>query len=379
MKRHNAAWVLVTLLVGCSGNAGNSDGGSGGGTVATGGGSSSPSTGGGGGSSATGGGGGGSTGGGTASSDGGMPGLFHHPHAWNTDVSAAAVSSRSQAILGALTALGGWGNGNTVQVDFSFAVLHADGTTPRRTVTSIPGRYCYGGPDCEPVPMQMPLPADGNAEGSADYACNYAGEDCHVLVVEHDEQKLYELYNTSSSGAGLVARGAFVWDLTKQYPAELRGEQCTSADAAGLPIAALLPTVEEVAAGAVPHALRFILPNDRMKVGVYVRPATHAGGPEATNPDAPPYGVRLRLKPGFDVSGYSAGAKVILTALQRYGMILSDGGNIALTFADDRRSATTWEAQGIDSHTFGALRVSDFEVVELGAEIPVTNDCVRTP
>jgi hypothetical protein len=69
----------------------------------------------------------------------------------------------------------------------------------------------------------------------------------------------------------------------------MRGEQCTSADAAGFPIAGLLPTADEVAAGKVAHALRFVLPNERIKEGVYVHPAGHAGGPRSDNPDAPPY------------------------------------------------------------------------------------------
>jgi hypothetical protein len=36
-----------------------------------------------------------------------------------------------------------------------------------------------------------------------------------------------------------------------------------------------------------------------------VAPATHAGGPENTVPDAPPYGVRFRLKSDFDDSSFS--------------------------------------------------------------------------
>ncbi len=60
-------------------------------------------------------------------------------------------------------------------------------------------------------------------------------------------------------------------------------------------------------------------------------------------------------------------------------MILSDGGNIALTFGDDRLATAKWSTLGIDSHTFFGVAVSDFEVVDLGAEIPLTYDCVRTP
>ena len=71
-----------------------------------------------------------------------------------------------------------------------------------------------------------------------------------MLVVETREKKLYELYNSTKTGSAFTALGAFVWDLTKAYPDNLRGDQCTSADAAGFPIAALLPTADEVAAGA---------------------------------------------------------------------------------------------------------------------------------
>ncbi len=308
-----------------------------------------------------------------------LGGLFEKPLPWNTDVSALAPSSRSGAIIAALNSLGGWGNGNKLQIDFGIALLNADSTTPRRTITAPAGGYCFGGPDCDPVPLQMPLPVNGNTEGSANYSCDTANNDCHVLVVEHTEKKLYELYNATAAGSNFTALGAFVWDLTKQYGDSLRGEQCTSADAAGLPIAALLATADEVAAGEVPHALRFILPNNHMKAAVYVHPATHAGGPSSSNANAPPYGVRFRLKASFDETPYNASARVILQAMKKYGMILSDGGNIALTFGDDRLATAKWSTLGIDSHTFFGVAVSDFEVVDLGAEIPLTYDCVRTP
>jgi len=309
-----------------------------------------------------------------------LGGLFDKPNPWNMAISAHPVAAQSAQIINQLSASGGWGNGNKLQTDFSIAMLEADVTTPRRTITAPSGGYCFGGgPDCDPVPLQMPLPANGNAEGSANYECNTAN-DCHVLVVERAEKKLYELYNATAVGASaFVAEGAFVWDLTKQYPPELRGEQCTSADAAGLPIAALLPTADEVAAGDVAHALRFILPNSRMKQHVYVHPATHAGAPSSASPDAPPYGVRLRLKSSFDEAPYNAAAKVLLHAMKKYGLILSDGGNIALTFADDRLSFAKWSTLGIDSHTFDTIGVGNFDVVDLGAEITLTYDCIRAP
>ena len=304
--------------------------------------------------------------------------LFTQPHAWTRDVTALPASARSPAIIGALNTLGGWGAGS-MRIDFSISLLFADAGTPRRSITAAPGGYCFGGPDCDTVPLQMPIPANGNTEGSNNYLCDTANNDCHVLVVETSSKKLYELYNATETGTAFTALGAFVWDLTKQYPDSLRGDQCTSADAAGLPMSALLATSDEVANGEIPHALRFILPNARMKKQVYVRPATHAGGPSSVNADAPPYGVRFRLKANFDETPFNASERIVLRAMKKYGMILSDGGNIALTFADDRLSANKWARLGIDSGSFSSVAVSDFEVVDLGAEIALTFNCVRNP
>ncbi len=326
-----------------------------------------------------------SAGGGTAGGGPGAPtspvaatSLFSQPHPWTKDVSALPASSRSSAIISALGTLGGWGTGS-LRIDFSIALLFADSTTPRRTISSAAGGYCFGGPDCDAVPLQMPIPTNGNAEGSGNYICDTANNDCHVLVVETTSRKLYELYNATHSGAAFTALGAFVGDLTRQYPDSLRGEQCTSADAAGLPMSALLATSDEVANGEIPHALRFILPNARMKRQVYVHPATHAGGPSSTNADAPPYGVRFRLKSGFDETPFNRGERVVLKAMKRYGMILRDGGNIALTFADDRLSSNKWAALGIDRNSFSSIAVDDFEVVDLAPEIALTFNCVRNP
>jgi hypothetical protein len=309
--------------------------------------------------------------------------LFSGAQPWTADVSSAPKSDRSDAILATLANLGGWGNDNVLQADFSIPIFYADGSTPRMDVIGTDD-YCFGGPDCDAVPAQMPVPEGANIEGSPDLSCDPSGNtdgqsDCHLLVADRDEHKLYETYQASKTGDAIAATGFFVWDLSKQYPTNLRGDQCTSADAAGFPIAALTPTADEVASGTIDHALRFVLPNDRMKADVYVPPATHAGGPESAEADAPPYGVRLRLKPEFDESGYSESARVVLAALKSHGMLLSDGGEIALTFADDRTSNAKWADLGIDAQTFSGIAVDQFDVVDLGEEIPLTYECVRNP
>jgi serine/threonine-protein kinase len=311
---------------------------------------------------------------------GGGGGLFTADEPWTLDVSASTPSDRSEAIIAALNEAGGWGNDNVFQTDFSITVFEADASTPKVNVVAAK-EFCYGGPDCSPLPAKMPIPEDATIEGSEDLTCDISGktegqEDCHLLVADRAENKLYEVYQANKVGDDLTVGGFWVWDLDKAYPETLRGDQCTSADAAGFPIAAMTPTADEVASGTIDHAIRFILPNDRMKKEVYVRPATHAGGPESEDPNAPPYGVRFRLKSDFDDSSYNAAQKTVIAALKKYGMLLSDGGQIALTFADDRTSKAKWADLELDAQSFSAITPAQFEVVELGEEIPLTYDCV---
>ena len=215
-------------------------------------------------------------------------GMFNGPQPWTADVSGAPKSDRSDAIIGALSAAGGWGTDNRLQIDFSNAIFFADGSTPRMQVVGTED-YCGGGPDCDPVPAEMPVPENANIGGSPDLQCDITGNtegqgDCQLLVVDREGQKLYETYQSTKEGDGLKTAAFFVWDLNKQYPDNLRGDQCTSADAGGFPISAMTPTADEVASGSIDHAIRFILPNDRMRAGVYVHPASHAGGPESARP-----------------------------------------------------------------------------------------------
>ena len=97
----------------------------------------------------------------------------------------------------------------------------------------------------------------------------------------------------------------------------------TSADAAGLPILPGLVRYDEVAAGAIAHALRFTTNHTRTS---YIYPARHQAG-ESASTSLPPMGLRVRLKAGYDTSRLSPQARVIAEALKRYGMILADNGS----------------------------------------------------
>lgn len=304
----------------------------------------------------------------------GATGLFQAPNPWNLDVSAFEPSPESAGIIGALDAAGGWGTGQ-LRIDFSIPLLWANAATPKPVFTQASGYYS---PDCDD-PFPFPLPPDGSIETSTTYRCDRAAQDCHILVVDAAANRLYEAYQADVPNGSLLTTCAITWDLTRTYPDNVRGEQCTSADAAGLPIGGLLATADEVASGEVRHALRLILPNDRMRAGVYVHPASHAGAPSG-GAALPPYGTRFRLRSDFPLDSLpSDGARVIARAMQKYGLLLADGGNLPITMASDTYSLAKWQDLGIDSNSLQAITVTDMQVVGLGAPVTITNDCVRNP
>jgi hypothetical protein len=340
---------------------------------------------------------------------------------WYQDISAPALKHpNSDNMINHLSSLGGWGTGaNSLQIDFSFYVLHAQSgipTTPVIPVDNDPDDGYYY-PDCgdfhtplqAPKPSPIPLPAGGGIEGTGppygasvpSYTC--INDDCHLLIVQGNT--LFESGNSDLITGKLQAMCALTWDLTKVYPRQGRGEQCTSTDAAGFPLAPLLISADDLEAagssGDLGHAIRFILPNARMKDGAYVHPANHGtktpGGASDTNANAVPYGSRFRLKSSFDVDSFVAGnfsdggapasaaAKVILRTLQKYGMVLADGGSVPLSAESDYYTTHKWSDFGMDpneqggSHLLYGIPVTDFEVVYTGPQITLTYDCVPTP
>jgi serine/threonine-protein kinase len=292
---------------------------------------------------------------------------FTAPMFFNNDVRALPKAASSDAIIAALVAEGGWGNGNKMQIDFDLDVLTATASTPKQSFTPTEDFFA---PDCDHV--AMPVPVGGNVEGETGYACTGDG-DCHLLVADPAGGKLYEMWRaniTTTFQGGCLA----VWSTGASYATTLRGDQCTSADAAGFPISPLLFTADEVKAGHIDHAIRFILPNNRVKRG-YVRPATHATSTTGTSA-APSYGVHLRLRADYPIANLPAGAQVVARAMQKYGMYHADGGNIALTAQSDRHTTAKWSGL-LGSSDLAALKVTDFEVIDHGAAIGLTGDCVR--
>ena len=181
-----------------------------------------------------------------------------------------------------------------------------------------------------------------------------AGSDRHLLLVDRDACRLYELFAARHTAAGWHAGSGAIWNLRSNRP---RPRGWTSADAAGLPILPGLARYDEVRRGAIRHALRFTAPRTRR---AFIAPARHQAG-ASDDRALPPMGLRLRLRASFDVSGAPRQARIVLVALKRYGMILADNGSPwYITGAPDRR----FDDDAL--HAIGQVRGSDLEVVDTG-------------
>ena len=223
------------------------------------------------------------------------------------------------------------------------------------------------------------MPDVGAIEGEQGYECVGDG-DCHLIVAERDEGMLYEMWRANIVNDVFYGGCLAVWDMSVVYDDDGRGQGCTSADAAGFPIAPLLFDADEVAAGEIAHAIRFILPNANIRHLIYSPPATHSTGATSGPVQAPPYGVHLRLRADYPIDSLpSEGAKVVARALQTYGMFLADGGQIALTGRSDRFTTAKWDGL-LAPQDLLALRPSDFAVVDHGPTLDWSMvDCERTP
>jgi hypothetical protein len=145
--------------------------------------------------------------------------------------------------------------------------------------------------------------------------------DRHVLLVDRDACRLWELYSAypQNGGASWSAGSGATWDFNSNA---MRPLGWTSGDAAGLPILPGLVRYDEVAAGEIDHVIRFTAPRT---ANAYAWPASHKAATGGASD--PPMGAWLRLKAGYDISGFSVRNQVILRALKKHGMVLADNGS----------------------------------------------------
>jgi hypothetical protein len=276
---------------------------------------------------------------------GGCP-VFPASNPWNQRVDTLPVAPNSAALIASI------GLDSSVHADFGSGlwdgsrigipyVVVRGKTTPKSRVTFDYADESDKGP--YPIPANVPIEGQpANTDG-----------DRHALIVDRDTCKLYELYALHRQGSGWAAGSGAIWNLRSNA---LRPAGWTSADAAGLPIFPGLARWDgDAATGAIDHALRFTASRTRR---AYVYPARHYASSD-TDPSLPPMGLRVRLKAGVDISKLPPQARIVATAMKRYGMILADNGS-------------PWYVSGAPSphwsndqlHALGQLTGADFEVVD---------------
>lgn len=215
--------------------------------------------------------------------------------------------------------------------------------------------------NCAPLAAtdrRFPFPLDNllKAEGGA---CNDARTcgDRHVLVVEQGSCRLWESYASYQLGGQWYSYATAAWDLKSHA---MRPDTWTSADAAGLPILPLLAKAAEADAGEIGHALRVTL-RDSVMARAYVWPARHRAGSDT--PGGVPFGAVMRLKAGFmPPASWSAQAKAVALAMQRYGLYVADIGSDLYVQGEP---SALWQDATISN--LKTLRASDFEFVDMGA------------
>ena len=269
---------------------------------------------------------------------------FLSTNLWNTDISNAPVDPNSADLINYIGAT------VTLHPDFG-AGLYAGQhmgipyQIEASTQPLVPVKLTEYPGNSDPGPM--PVPANALIEGYP----RPGNGDRHVLVLDQGGCWLYELYNAHINNGAWSAGSTAIWDMTINAQ---RPYTWTSADAAGLPIFVGLVRYDEVAAGAINHAVRFTVPTTQQ---AFTPPASHWAS-SVTDPNAPPMGMRMRLKAGFDISGFSPANQVILTALKKYGMILADNGSaIYITGMPDSR----WSNNDLDA--LKSITASSFDVV----------------
>jgi len=276
--------------------------------------------------------------------------VFPADNPWNTDISQAPVDPNSALImanLGSYAVKADFGSGTWEGSPIGIPYVVVCGDQQKYTVTWRGNDYDDNyGSESDPGPYAIPLnaPIEGNGHG-----------DAHVIAVDKDNKKLYELYNAEVKNNRWYASSGAIFDLTSNA---LRPDGWTSADAAGLPIFAGLVRYEEILKGEIDHAIRFTLTKPNVKPA-YISPARHkvksTGGEYSL-----PFGARLRLRKDFDVSSFPPKVQIILNAMKKYGIILADiGSNFYISGAPDER----WNNSELQQ--LGKVKGADFEVIKM--------------
>ncbi len=286
--------------------------------------------------------------------------VFPPDNPWNVDISQLPVDPNSGTYVASV------GSGLSLHPDFGTVYAGEPWGIPFDVVPGtqplVPITFVAYGSESDPGPY--PFPPDCPIEGGSQLSNT---GDRHALVIDKDHHLLYELDGAFENTDGSwTCNGGALFNLASNA---LRPAGWTSADAAGLPIFAGLARFDEVAAGAIRHAIRATVTTSQH---AYIYPARHQASSD-TSTSVPPMGLRFRLKASFDTSSLTPQALIVATALKHYGMLVADnGGNWFISGAPD----PGWNDSDINN--LKGIHGSDFEVVDTSMMDPATNTVAPT-
>jgi hypothetical protein len=229
---------------------------------------------------------------------------------WRADITDLPVHPRSDQWLAHMS------SGRDLHPDFG---PNAGGTDYGIPITVVPHdhrrvrvRFTYAD---ESDRVRYPLGRDTRIEGGLG-----SDGDRHAIVVDRGSCRLFETFATRQRDGRWYAGSGATWSLRSN---DLRPDGWTSADAAGLPILPGLLRWNEVRDRSINHAIRF---TTDVTSDHHLWPARHHAG-STTSWNYPPMGARFRLKASFSAAGYGPGARAVIAAMKKYGLVLADNGS----------------------------------------------------
>lgn len=194
-----------------------------------------------------------------------------------------------------------------------------------------------------------PIPAAPRLEGHPG-----AAWDRHLLIVDEADCSAYELIQYDPL---LGALGAHTALAGARYPLSGTAMPTSTTNAVATPMVGQAAMIADVNAGAIRYPLSWCTDIASPR---HTWPARASDGP-STSPSAPPQGAWLRLRADVDRGRFTGQARVIVDALARHGMVLTD--TCGHRFSIGGENSDQWNRDAM--RQLATLTVANFEAVDV--------------
>ena len=202
----------------------------------------------------------------------------------------------------------------------------------------------------------VPVPADARPG---------TGADAHMVVWQPSTDRYWEFFHMRKLSDGWHADyGGAIKDVsqsagyfsTASWPG--LSQSYWGATASSLPLAGGLMRIDELKAGAIPHALALAIPFARPKAWSFPAQRTDGSSSDAAGI---PEGARFRIDPTLDLSKLAMPrmTRMMAVAAQRYGMVVVDQTGWAVGFRAEDNTPTGSDPYYGSGGLFGGLYPND--------------------